>query len=118
MVLRGEEVPPEKQKGAWDSNVITPGTEFMLNLSNFVQTYVRARISESSHYWKGIKIIFSDASIPGEGEHKIMSHVSSPPPSRQPSAALPRRALCSLIQRDESTNSALRAGQSRQLARD
>jgi len=59
---------------AWDSNVITPGTQFMLTLSQYIQFYIRKRISEDKA-WKNICIIFSDASIPGEGEHKIMDHI-------------------------------------------
>jgi len=66
-----------KNKGvtsAWDSNVITPGTKFMLNLSEYIRFYIRKRIS-TDPAWKQITVIFSDASIPGEGEHKIMSHI-------------------------------------------
>jgi len=74
MIERGEQVP-KKGKEAWDSNVITPGTDFMIGLSEFVRYYVRVRISEGGKYWKGLKVIFSDASVPGEGEHKIMSYV-------------------------------------------
>lgn len=59
---------------AWDSNVITPGTQFMLNLSDYIQFYIRKKISEDKA-WKNIYVIFSDASIPGEGEHKIMDHI-------------------------------------------
>jgi 5'-3' exoribonuclease 2 len=59
---------------AWDSNVITPGTKFMLNLSEYLRFYIRKRIS-TDKAWKNITVIFSDASIPGEGEHKIMAHV-------------------------------------------
>jgi len=66
-------VPPKK-KGAWDSNVITPGTRFMLNLSEYIRFYIRKRIS-TDKAWRGIRVIFSDASVPGEGEHKIMAHV-------------------------------------------
>ena len=64
----------KKKKEPWDSNVITPGTNFMLNLSEYVRFYIRKRIS-TDPAWKQIQVIFSDASIPGEGEHKIMSHV-------------------------------------------
>ena len=61
-------------KDPWDSNVITPGTNFMLNLSEYIRFYIRKRIS-TDKAWKQICVIFSDASVPGEGEHKIMSHV-------------------------------------------
>jgi 5'-3' exoribonuclease 2 len=27
--------------------------------------------------WKGLKIVFSDASVPGEGEHKILDFIRS-----------------------------------------
>lgn len=66
-------VPPKK-KGAWDSNVITPGTKFMINLSEFIRFYIRKRIS-TDRAWRNVRVIFSDASIPGEGEHKIMAHI-------------------------------------------
>lgn len=64
----------EKSSKPWDSNVITPGTVFMKNLSTYIRFYVRKRIS-NDEAWKNIQVIFSDASIPGEGEHKIISHV-------------------------------------------
>ena len=68
----GQKVPPAKSP--WDSNVITPGTPFMLRLSEYLRFYIRKRIS-SDKAWKQIRVIFSDASVPGEGEHKIMAHV-------------------------------------------
>jgi len=68
----GQDVPPTKKP--WDSNVITPGTTFMLNLSEFLRFYVRKRLTEDEN-WRHLRVIFSDASIPGEGEHKIMTHI-------------------------------------------
>ncbi len=70
---QGVTTPPPSQK-PWDSNVITPGTKFMIDLSEYIRFYVRKRIA-TDKAWKNIKVIFSDASVPGEGEHKIMSHV-------------------------------------------
>lgn len=73
LIEMGENIPPPSEK-PWDSNVITPGTTFMMDLSEYIRFYIRKRIS-TDKAWKNIKVIFSDASIPGEGEHKIMAHV-------------------------------------------
>ena len=59
---------------AWDSNVITPGTRFMTMMSDYLRFYIRKRL-QGDPSWKHLIVLWSDASIPGEGEHKLMAHL-------------------------------------------
>ena len=52
---------------AWDSNAITPGTEFLYGISQKLKNYFST--------YKQIKIIYSDCNVPGEGEHKFISYI-------------------------------------------
>ncbi|XP_057482880.1 5'-3' exoribonuclease 4-like isoform X1 [Actinidia eriantha] len=72
--MAGKPVFPNLESEVSDSNIITPGTVFMDKLSKALKSYVNQRI-ESDAGWKEIKVILSDANVPGEGEHKIMSFI-------------------------------------------
>ncbi|GET01384.1 exonuclease Kem1, putative [Rhizophagus clarus] len=68
---RGEESP---QEAPFDSNCITPGTEFMAKLSRQLKYFINKKVSEDSN-WRDIKIVLSGHEVPGEGEHKIMEYI-------------------------------------------
>lgn len=72
-IENGEEIPKEDP---FDSNSITPGTEFMANLTNNLKYFIHKKITEDSS-WANIEIILSGHEVPGEGEHKIMEYIRS-----------------------------------------
>ncbi|XP_062857792.1 5'-3' exoribonuclease 2 [Trichomycterus rosablanca] len=71
---RGGYLPPEEIKERFDSNCITPGTEFMDNLAKCLRYYIVDRLSNDPG-WRNVTVFLSDASVPGEGEHKIMDFI-------------------------------------------
>ncbi|OJA12735.1 hypothetical protein AZE42_05793 [Rhizopogon vesiculosus] len=64
----------EKDKVSWDSNAITPGTPFMALLAASLRYWVVEKMNTDPG-WKDLQVIISDASVPGEGEHKIMDFI-------------------------------------------
>ncbi|KAG6009664.1 hypothetical protein E4U21_001728 [Claviceps maximensis] len=70
-IKEGIEMPKEE---AFDSNCITPGTEFMAKLSRQLRYFVNKKVSEDTD-WQGCEIVLSGHEVPGEGEHKIMEYI-------------------------------------------
>ena len=58
----------------FDTNAITPGTEFMQRLDCFMQELINFKISTSER-WRNLNVIFSGFRVPGEGEQKIMEYI-------------------------------------------
>ena len=59
---------------SFDSNCITPGTEFMARLCHHLRFLVEMKLQEDP-LWKGVTVILSGPDVPGEGEHKIMDFI-------------------------------------------
>lgn len=70
--LKGNrELPSDILASRFDSNCITPGTDFMLKLSLALQRWVEFKMT-SDPFWKdGASVIVSGPDVPGEGEHKV-----------------------------------------------
>jgi len=56
----------------FDTNSITPGTIFMEQLSQGLESFLKKSKNDAL---KHLKIIFSDSNSCGEGEHKILNHL-------------------------------------------
>jgi 5'-3' exoribonuclease 2 len=65
-----------KSKKTWDSNAITPGTPFMDKLALALRYWTAYKLATDPG-WANVQIIISDATVPGEGEHKIMNFIRS-----------------------------------------
>ncbi|VBB76269.1 Putative 5'-3' exoribonuclease 1 [Podospora comata] len=70
-IQEGKELPKEPP---FDSNCITPGTEFMAKLTQQLKYFINKKVSEDKD-WQGPEIVLSGHEVPGEGEHKIMEYI-------------------------------------------
>lgn len=70
-IKEGLELPKEDP---FDSNCITPGTEFMARLTEQLKYFIAKKVSEDID-WQGCEIVLSGHEVPGEGEHKIMEYI-------------------------------------------
>ena len=67
----GQTLPSDPR---FDSNCITPGTEFMNKLHLFMVEFIAKKI-QNCQEWREVEIIYSGYDVPGEGEHKIMDYI-------------------------------------------
>ena len=61
---------PEEE--SFDSNCITPGTEFMFRLGIAFRRWIDYKMKTDKFWQNGAEIVFSGPEVPGEGEHKVM----------------------------------------------
>ena len=65
---RQRRLKSSQENNLWDTNAITPGTQFMNSLNDFLKDKLNTF---------SIKTILSDSNEPGEGEHKIMKYMDT-----------------------------------------
>lgn len=70
-IKEGIELPKEEP---FDSNCITPGTDFMAKLTRQLKYFISKKVSEDVD-WQGVEVVLSGHEVPGEGEHKIMEYI-------------------------------------------
>ncbi|GMM27627.1 chromatin-binding exonuclease [Martiniozyma asiatica (nom. inval.)] len=70
-IASGDPLPKDPP---FDTNSITPGTEFMAKVTENLKFYINQKVSTDSN-WQNIEVVFSGHEAPGEGEHKIMEYI-------------------------------------------
>jgi len=73
--FQGKELKIDPNKKRFDSNCITPGTDFMLKLSLALQKWVDYKLQTDPFWMNGATVIVSGPDVPGEGEHKVMDFI-------------------------------------------
>jgi len=64
---------PEGDK--FNSNCITPGTDFMLKLSLAMRKWIEFKQKTDPMWINGADVVFTGPDVPGEGEHKVMDYI-------------------------------------------
>ena len=70
-IAEGAEMP---QESPFDSNCITPGTQFMARLTQQLKYFIHKKVTEDAD-WQNVEVVLSGHEVPGEGEHKIMEYI-------------------------------------------
>jgi len=73
--FKGKELKVDPDRDRFDSNCITPGTDFMLKLSLALQKWVDYKLKTDPFWKNGATVIVSGPDVPGEGEHKVMDFI-------------------------------------------
>jgi 5'-3' exoribonuclease 2 len=73
-IVREYNLPRPQFRPKWDHNVITPSTAFMERVALSIEWYICKKLNEDP-LWRHLTVVFSDAHVPGEGEHKIMHYI-------------------------------------------
>eukprot|EP00866_Antonospora_locustae_P000930 jgi/Antlo1/930/2446 len=69
-----EELEVSKEEAAFESNAITPGTDFMKRLDDFINDFIKYQVT---YEWKHLSVIYSSSNVSGEGEQKILEFIRS-----------------------------------------
>jgi len=73
--FKGKKLENDPTKKRFDSNCITPGTDFMLKLSLALQKWVDYKLKTDPFWMNGATVVVSGPDVPGEGEHKVMEFI-------------------------------------------
>ena len=72
----------------WQTNMITPGTPFMIFLSNQLENYFQTHLKNNKTKTNTKIQILSTSEHPGEGEHKIFQYLRENPPKTNENIAI------------------------------
>uniref|UniRef100_A0A6C0E1K3 Xrn1 N-terminal domain-containing protein n=1 Tax=viral metagenome TaxID=1070528 RepID=A0A6C0E1K3_9ZZZZ len=67
-------VDREEGDKSFDSNKLSPGTEFMDHLCKYIEWFIRKRLTENP-IWQNIEVVYSPCNVPSEGEQKLMNYL-------------------------------------------
>jgi len=73
-VAKEGKLPDEE---SFDSNCITPGTDFMFRLGIAFRRWIAYKMETDPFWQTGAEVVFSGPDVPGEGEHKVMDMIRS-----------------------------------------